>query len=79
MIFVVERGKPLTTSIDTDLIVIFHEGAYFQGLTVYENVEFGLKVSKLKERKDIRCDSLTKNLCRCLCSSIVRKHEIGSG
>jgi ABC-type Fe3+/spermidine/putrescine transport system ATPase subunit len=25
----------------------------FQWLTVYENVEFGLKVSKLKERKDI--------------------------
>lgn len=47
-------GKLLTASIDTDLIVIFQEDAsLFPWLTVYENVEFRLKVSKLKERKDI--------------------------
>ena len=46
--------KLLTASIDTNLIVIFQEDAsLFPWLTVYENVEFRLKVSKLKERKDI--------------------------
>lgn len=40
-------GKPISQSINTDRIIIFQEGALFPWLTVYENVEFGLKVAKL--------------------------------
>jgi sulfonate transport system ATP-binding protein len=44
-------GKPISQSINTDRIVIFQEGALFPWLTVYENVEFGLKVAKLPKDK----------------------------
>jgi NitT/TauT family transport system ATP-binding protein len=48
-------GKPISQSTNTDRIVIFQEGALFPWLTVYENVEFGLKVAKLPKnnRRDI--------------------------
>ena len=48
-------GQPLSKSTSTDIIVIFQEGALFPWLTVYENVEFGLKVSNFSKnkRKDI--------------------------
>jgi NitT/TauT family transport system ATP-binding protein len=48
-------GQPLSKSTSTDRIVIFQEGALFPWLTVYENVEFGLKISNLPKnnRKDI--------------------------
>lgn len=44
-------GKPISQSTNTDRIVIFQEAALFPWLTVYENVEFGLKVAKLPENK----------------------------
>lgn len=49
-----ERWKPLTACANTDRI--FQEGALFPWLTVYENIEFELKVSKLSryEGKDVR-------------------------
>jgi NitT/TauT family transport system ATP-binding protein len=40
-------GKLLTRSANICRIVFFQEGALFQWLTVYENVEFGLEASKL--------------------------------
>ena len=48
-------GKPISQSTNTDRIVIFQEAALFPWLTVYENVEFGLKVAKLPKnrRRDI--------------------------
>lgn len=44
-------GKPISQSTNTDRIVIFQEAALFPWLTVYENVEFGLKVAKLPKNK----------------------------
>lgn len=44
-------GKPISQSTNTDRIVIFQEAALFPWLTVYGNVEFGLKVAKLPENK----------------------------
>lgn len=44
-------GKPISQSTNTDRIVIFQDAALFPWLTVYENVEFGLKVAKLPENK----------------------------
>lgn len=38
-------------STNTDRIVIFQEAALFPWLTVYENVEFGLRVAKLPKNK----------------------------
>ncbi len=48
-------GRPLSKSPDTDRIIIFQEGALFPWLTVYENIEFGLKASNFSKnkRKDI--------------------------
>ena len=48
-------GQPLSKSTETDRIVIFQEGALFPWLTVYENVEFGLKIPNFpkNKRKDI--------------------------
>lgn len=48
-------GKPISQSTNTDRIVIFQEAALFPWLTVYGNVEFGLKVAKLPKnrRRDI--------------------------
>jgi len=48
-------GQPLSKSTSTDRIVIFQEGALFPWLTVYENVEFGLKILNFPKdkRKDI--------------------------
>jgi NitT/TauT family transport system ATP-binding protein len=45
-------GKPVSNrSTDTDRVVIFQEGALFPWLTVYENIEFGLKIAKLTKDK----------------------------
>lgn len=44
-------GKPISQSTNTDRIVIFQEAALFPWLTVYGNVEFGLKVAKLPKNK----------------------------
>lgn len=44
-------GEPISQSADPDRIVIFQEGALFPWLTVYENVEFGLRVAKLPKDK----------------------------
>jgi NitT/TauT family transport system ATP-binding protein len=47
-------GKPISQSTNTDRIVIFQEAALFPWLTVYENVEFGLKVQSCpKIREEI--------------------------
>src|SRR5215212_2426191 len=42
-------GKPQSTNIDR--IIIFQEAVLFPWLTVYENVEFGLKAAKLPKNK----------------------------
>jgi NitT/TauT family transport system ATP-binding protein len=44
-------GRPISESIITDHIVIFQEGALFPWLTVYENIEFGLKIANLSRDK----------------------------
>lgn len=44
-------GAPIEKSPDTDRIIIFQEGALFPWLTVYENIEFGLKIAKLSKEK----------------------------
>jgi NitT/TauT family transport system ATP-binding protein len=44
-------GEPISQSADPDRIVIFQECALFPWLTVYENVEFGLRVAKLPKDK----------------------------
>lgn len=43
--------QPISKSTNTDRIVIFQEGALFPWLTVYENVEFGLKISNFPRNK----------------------------
>ena len=35
----------------TDRIVVFQEGALFPWLTVYQNIEFGLKIAKISKDK----------------------------
>jgi len=44
-------GAPIEKSPDIDRIIIFQEGALFPWLTVYENIEFGLKIAKLSKEK----------------------------
>jgi NitT/TauT family transport system ATP-binding protein len=44
-------GAPIEKSPDTDRIIIFQEGALFPCLTVYENIEFGLKIAKISKEK----------------------------
>ena len=44
-------GAPIEKSPDTDRIIIFQEGALFPWLTVYENIEFGLKIAKISKEK----------------------------
>jgi NitT/TauT family transport system ATP-binding protein len=40
-------SKPINESPDRDRIVVFQEGALFPWLTVYQNIEFGLKIAKV--------------------------------
>jgi NitT/TauT family transport system ATP-binding protein len=40
-------SKPIKESPYTDRIVVFQEGALFPWLTVYQNIEFGLKIAKM--------------------------------
>jgi NitT/TauT family transport system ATP-binding protein len=42
-------SKPIHESPYTDRIVVFQEGALFPWLTVYQNIEFGLKVAKVSK------------------------------
>jgi NitT/TauT family transport system ATP-binding protein len=44
-------GAPIEKSPDTDRIIIFQEGALFPWLTVYENIDFGLKIAKISKEK----------------------------
>ncbi len=44
-------GASIKRSPDTDRIIIFQEGALFPWLTVYENIEFGLKIAKISKEK----------------------------
>ena len=55
-------GKPILESKYSDRVVVFQDGALFPWLTVYENIEFGLKVAKLpsKQRKEIVIEYLDK-------------------
>ncbi len=40
-------SKPIKKSPYTDRVVVFQEGALFPWLTVYQNIEFGLKIAKI--------------------------------
>jgi NitT/TauT family transport system ATP-binding protein len=42
-------SKPIKESPYSDRIVVFQEGALFPWLTVYQNIEFGLKISKISK------------------------------
>jgi len=44
-------NKPIAQSPNTDRIVVFQEGALFPWLTVYGNIEFGLKIAKVPKQK----------------------------
>lgn len=44
-------GAPIEESSDINRIIIFQEGALFPWLTVYENIEFGLKIAKIPKEK----------------------------
>ena len=44
-------GAPIEKSSDINRIIIFQEGALFPWLTVYENIEFGLKIAKVSKEK----------------------------
>jgi NitT/TauT family transport system ATP-binding protein len=48
-------SKPIRESAYSDRIVVFQEGALFPWLTVYQNIEFGLKIAKVpaNQRKKI--------------------------
>jgi NitT/TauT family transport system ATP-binding protein len=48
-------SKPIGESAYSDRIVVFQEGALFPWLTVYQNIEFGLKIAKVpaNQRKKI--------------------------
>ena len=45
------NGKPIHESPNTDRVVVFQEGALFPWLTVYKNIEFGLKIAKVTKTK----------------------------
>src|SRR5690242_12790312 len=40
-------SKPINESPYKDRIIVFQEGALFPWLTVYQNIEFGLKIAKV--------------------------------
>src|SRR3954462_10073772 len=44
-------SKPIKESANTDRVVVFQEGALFPWLTVYQNIEFGLKIAKISKGK----------------------------
>jgi NitT/TauT family transport system ATP-binding protein len=44
-------NKPISQLPNTDRIVVFQEGALFPWLTVYGNIEFGLKIAKVPKQK----------------------------
>ena len=44
-------SKPIKESPYSDRIVVFQEGALFPWLTVYQNIEFGLKIAKISKDK----------------------------
>jgi NitT/TauT family transport system ATP-binding protein len=44
-------NKPIHKTPLTDRVVVFQEGALFPWLTVYKNIEFGLKISKIAKLK----------------------------
>src|SRR3954447_6479466 len=44
-------SKPIKESANTDRVVVFQEGALFPWLTVYQNIEFGLKIAKISKDK----------------------------
>jgi NitT/TauT family transport system ATP-binding protein len=44
-------NKPIHKTPYTDRVVVFQEGALFPWLTVYKNIEFGLKISKMSKTK----------------------------
>ena len=44
-------SKPIKKSANTDRVVVFQEGALFPWLTVYQNIEFGLKIAKISKDK----------------------------
>lgn len=44
-------SKPINKSLYTDRIVVFQEGALFPWLTVYQNIEFGLKIAKVPQNQ----------------------------
>src|SRR3954468_2832227 len=44
-------SKPIKETSNTDRVVVFQEGALFPWLTVYQNIEFGLKIAKISKDK----------------------------
>ena len=44
-------NKPIHKTPFTDRVVVFQEGALFPWLTVYKNIEFGLKIAKISKSK----------------------------
>jgi len=44
-------SKTIKESSNTDRVVVFQEGALFPWLTVYQNIEFGLKIAKISKDK----------------------------
>jgi NitT/TauT family transport system ATP-binding protein len=54
------NGKPIYESPNTDRVVIFQEGALFPWLTVYKNIEFGLKIAKVTKTR--RSESVMRHI-----------------
>jgi len=54
------NGKPIHESPNTDRVVVFQEGALFPWLTVYKNIEFGLKIAKVAKAK--RRESVVRHI-----------------
>ena len=77
-------GAPIEKSPDIDRIIIFQEGALFPWLTVYENIEFGLKIAKFSKVKKKRNRnalyrfSSTDRFFKCIRSSTVWRYETKS-
>jgi len=44
-------SKPIADTPYNDRIVVFQEGALFPWLTIYQNIEFGLKIAKIAKSK----------------------------
>ena len=51
------NSKPLSESPYTNSMVVFQEDALFPWLTVYQNIEFGLKIAKVPETQ--RTETIT--------------------